>query len=607
MSAEEEGPAFISFSGLPDENVEDFVSSVDSLRKHFKWSNQVAFCYARTMLKGSARKLIQTTNSKTAAATGALGKALGDEAIDPSSWNNLKSSLLFEFSSEHAQNRLLVSLLGMRQQMGESSSEYAHRFIGIVSLLVVAHYPLDSNLLAVLFASGLRSEKVKWELLMRRLNSIDKAIGYVAPDQLYKAAKLTSLLSPLPTQPSLVGSVGELSPTSDASSTFTGSKSQANMFSADDDEDEEFGRHAADIVLGMDKMKMDAVGQQAPLRPLVLPELKYDFDNSDESTAVMRGSTANGASFSLDDDGDDGEEAAAMPSSAMPWSVGLTHGDTTAVPDDHGQYGSAGNGLWTPPRLPDARQRRQHRQSMSVYAVPEAAAGVSTTRGRFEGGGTSSSLHSSSQLWTPPARPKHATMPRSSSIASTSASGMSAYQSYDLTEESDSYYYDRDDDLMRDGAHTPSKSSESEDPAKSATELNSLADQLEHLSSMLRVQSDARRKRPRLCYRCRQKGHMASDCPLPADATVPTQQPRERMGLASPHPPHTPSPRSNTVSSSPSALPWRASSVALYNNIVGSRNGTQSSRNASGSVTPNRRNTQSWNWSGYQSNTASTK
>ncbi|KAJ2767321.1 hypothetical protein GGI18_005822, partial [Coemansia linderi] len=184
-------------------------------------------------------------------------------------------------------------------------------------------------------------------------------------------------------------------------------------------------------------------------------------------------------------------------------------------------------------------------------------------------------------------------MPRSSSIASTSASGMSAYQSYDLTEESDSYYYDRDDDLMRDGAHTPSKSSESEDPAKSATELNSLADQLEHLSSMLRVQSDARRKRPRLCYRCRQKGHMASDCPLPADATVPTQQPRERMGLASPHPPHTPSPRSNTVSSSPSALPWRASSVALYNNIVGSRNGTQSSRNASGSVTPNRRNTQS--------------
>ncbi|KAJ2076751.1 hypothetical protein GGI16_008292, partial [Coemansia sp. S142-1] len=181
MSTEEEGPAFISFSGLPDESVEDFVSSVDSLRKHFKWSNQVAFCYARTMLKGSARKLIQTTTSKTSA-TGALAKTLGDEAIDPNSWNNLKSSLLFEFSLEHAQNRLLVSLLSMRQQMGESSSEYAHRFIGIVSALVVAHYPLDSNLLAVLFASGLRSEKVKWELLMRRLNSIDKAIGYVAPD-----------------------------------------------------------------------------------------------------------------------------------------------------------------------------------------------------------------------------------------------------------------------------------------------------------------------------------------------------------------------------------------------------------------------------------------
>ncbi|KAJ2819263.1 hypothetical protein FBU31_005596 [Coemansia sp. 'formosensis'] len=555
------------------------------------------------MLKGSARKLIQTATSK-ASATGALGKALGDEAIDPNSWSNLKSSLLFEFSLEHAQNRLLVSLLSMRQQMGESSSEYAQRFIGIVSSLVVAHYPLDSNLLAVLFASGLRSEKVKWELLMRRLNSIDKAIGYVAPDQLYKAAKLTSLLSPLPTQPSVVGSVGELSPTSDASSTFTGSKSQANLFSADDNDDE-LGRHAADVVLGLDKMKLDASGQQAP-RPLVLPELKYDFDNTDESTAVMRGSTANGASFSLDDDGDDSEEAAAM-SSAMPWHAGLAQGDATAVPDDHRQFGSAGNGFWTPPRLPDAHQRRQHRQSMSTYAVPEAVAGASTTRGRFEGGGSSSPSAHSNQLWTPTTRPKHATMPRSSSIASTSAPGVSAYQSYDLTEEPDSYYYDREDDLLRDGEHTPSKSSESEDPAKSATELNSLADQLEHLSSMLRVQSDARRKRPRLCYRCRQKGHMASDCPMPADATVPNQQSRERMGLASPHPQHAPSPRSNTVSSSPSALPWRASSVALYNNIVGSRNGGQSSRSASGSMTPSRRNTQSWNWSNYQGNAASTK
>ncbi|KAJ2628707.1 hypothetical protein GGF44_004426 [Coemansia sp. RSA 1694] len=138
--------------------------------------------------------------------------------------------------------------------------------------------------------------------------------------------------------------------------------------------------------------------------------------------------------------------------------------------------------------------------------------------------------------------------------------------------------------------------------------MNSLADQLEHLSSMLRVQSDARRKRPRLCYRCRQKGHMASDCPLPADATAPNQQSRERMGLVSPHPPHAPSPRSITMSSSPSsALPWRASSVALYNNIVGSRNSSQQSRSASGSGTPSRRNTQSWNWSNYQGNTAATK
>ncbi|KAJ2335919.1 hypothetical protein GGI00_001112 [Coemansia sp. RSA 2681] len=607
MSTEEEGPAFISFSGLPDESVEDFVSSVDSLRKHFKWSNQVAFCYARTMLKGSARKLIQPTKTSGAAAA---GKTLGDEAIDPNSWSNLKAALVFEFSAEHAQSRLLVSLLGVRQQMGESSSEYAQRFIGIVSSLVVAHYPLDSNLLTVLFASGLRSEKLKWELLMRRLNSIDKAIGYVAPDQLYKAAKLTSLLSPLSTRPSVVSSsAGELSPTSDASSTFAGSNSkgplsQAHSYSVEngegDDDDDKLGSHAADIVLGMDKMKLDASGQQAP-RPLTLPERKYEFDSADESTAVVRGSTANGASFALDDDGDDGEEGTALPS-ALPWPVGMAQGDTTAVPDGHRQYSSASNGFWTPPRLPDAHQRRHHRQSMSTYAVPDAAAGVSTTRGRFEG--NVSSVHLSGQPWTPTAKPKHATMPRSHpSVAGT------AYQSYDLTEEADNYGYGRDDDQMPDGEQTPSKGSEeAEDPAKSASEMNSLADQLEHLSSMLRVQSDARRKRPRLCYRCRQKGHMASDCPLPADATAPNQQSRERMGLVSSHPPHVPSPRSITVSSSPSStLPWRASSVALYNNIVGSRNSSQQSRSASGSGTPSRRNTQSWNWSNYQGNTAATK
>ncbi|KAJ2882966.1 hypothetical protein IWW38_005598, partial [Coemansia aciculifera] len=333
MSTEEEGPAFISFSGLPDESVDDFVSSVDSLRKHFKWSNQVAFCYARTMLKGSARKFIQpakTSGTATAAAAATVGKTLGDEAIDPNSWNNLKAALVFEFSAEHTQNRLLVSLLGVRQQMGESSSEYAQRFIGIVSSLVVAHYPLDSNLLTVLFASGLRSEKLKWDLLMRRLDSIDKAIGYVAPDQLYKAAKLTSMLSPLSTRPSVVSndSVGELSPTSDASSTFTGSNScgkdtlsQAHLYSAEDDEDYDgdLGKQATDIVLGMEKMK------------LTLPELKYEFDSADESTAVMRGSTANGASFSLDDDT---EESTAQPS-AMPWLVGGAHGDATAVPSGH--------------------------------------------------------------------------------------------------------------------------------------------------------------------------------------------------------------------------------------------------------------------------------
>ncbi|KAJ2745423.1 hypothetical protein GGI20_002177 [Coemansia sp. BCRC 34301] len=602
MSTEEEGPAFISFSGLPDESVDDFVVSVDSLRKHFKWSNQVTFCYARTMLKGSARKLIQpakTSSSGGITTTAAsVGKTLGDEAIDPNSWNNLKATLVFEFSPEHTQSRLLVSLLGVRQQMGESSSEYAQRFIGIVSSLVVAQYPLDSNLLAVLFATGLRSEKLKWELLMRRLDSIDKAIGYVAPDQLYKVAKLTSLLSPLSARPSVVSnsSIGELSPTSDTSSTFAvsnrkGAISQARLYSAnteeyDGDDDDELGRQAADIVLGVDKIRLDASEQKA-LRPLTLPEPKYEFDSTSESTAVARGSTANGASFALDDDG---EESTALPS-AMPWPAGMTHGDATAVPGDHRQYGSAGNGFWTPPRLPDSHQRRHHRQSISTYGVPEAV-GVSTTRGRFEG--NVSPVHSSGQSWTPTARPKHATMPRSSSLAAGAA-----YQSYDLTEDSDQ---------LRDGEQTPFKGGEeTEDPAKSASELNSLADQLEHLSSMLRVQSDARRKRPRLCYRCRQKGHMASDCPLPADAAPPGQQPRERVDLASLHPQPAPSPRASTVLPSPSALPWRASSVALYNNIVGSRNGGQQSRSASGSVTPSRRNTQSWSWSNYHGSAATTK
>ncbi|KAJ2766634.1 hypothetical protein IWQ56_003644, partial [Coemansia nantahalensis] len=60
---EEDGPAFLSFSGQPDEDVRDFVNSVDALRKHFKWSNQVTYCYARTMVKGAARKTVQTARS----------------------------------------------------------------------------------------------------------------------------------------------------------------------------------------------------------------------------------------------------------------------------------------------------------------------------------------------------------------------------------------------------------------------------------------------------------------------------------------------------------------------------------------------------------------
>ncbi|KAJ2003782.1 hypothetical protein GGI04_002840, partial [Coemansia thaxteri] len=503
MSTEEEGPAFISFNGLPDESVEEFVASVDSLRKHFKWSNQVTFCYARTMLKGSARKLIQ--GAKASTATTAAGntseaqqkaRALSDEAIDPNSWSNLKSALVFEFSDQHMQNRLLVSLLSMRQQMGESSSEYAQRFVEIVSSLVAAHNPLDSNMLAVLFANGLRSEKLRWELLLRRANSIDKAIGYAAPDQLYKAAKLSLLISPVPTQALAANSAGELSPTSDASSTFAGSSGYSKDVGA------------SDVALGMDKLKLDS-SAQVP-HPLVLPDLKYDYESADETTAVVRGSTANGASFSLDDDGDEDGDRLGLHPSAMPWSpAGSADEDKsrTAVPDDYQQLGLAGVSHWTPPRLPDARQRRQHRQSSSAYATPES--GAATARGRVEHAATT--MLSAGQPWTPTAQPRHATMPRISAFANSQQPA--SYQSYDLTDGPDAYGHARGDGQQQlhgtGGDQTPSKGSEADDQAKSATELSSLADQLEHLSSMLRVQSDARRKRPRLCYRCRQKGHMA--------------------------------------------------------------------------------------------------
>ncbi|KAJ1806135.1 hypothetical protein LPJ75_005130 [Coemansia sp. RSA 2598] len=508
---EEDGPAFMSFSGLPDENVHEFVESVDSLRKHFKWSSQITFCYARTMLKGAARKIIQTGKGASAsagaagAAAGAAadqakgGKSLADEALDPNSWGNLKSALVFEFSEQFTQDRLLVQLLSIKQQTGESGSEYAQRFISLVSELVSQH-PLDSSLLAVLFANGLRSEKLRWELFMRRLASVDRAIGYVAPDQLYKAAKLVPLLSPVSMRPPAVEGVEELSPASETSTAFT---IPANSSAFIDESD---ALSAQEIY-----------GNTAP-------------------SSLLRGSTANGASFSLDDDNED------------------------EAPAD--------SGYWTPPCLPDAQQRRLHRQNAGASGY---------------------------------ARPRQATAP------AMELRGLERTQSM---------------------ASMGSASGDSEDPKSS--DLNALAEQLENLSFVLREKSDERRRRPRLCYRCRQKGHVASDCPLPPDVSAPKQQSRDNLGLPSSsssslslsstaaaaaaavssvqaeraqhgekqgrgqHANRKPLARSNTVSSA--SLPWRASSVAVYNSIV------ESNRISSQPNSPlaSRRYTQSWGWNGSQ-------
>ncbi|KAJ2234647.1 hypothetical protein H4R99_004111 [Coemansia sp. RSA 1722] len=493
---EEDGPAFMSFSGLPDEDVHEFVESVDSLRKHFKWSSQITFCYARTMLKGAARKIIQTSKGTMVSSGGAstatadqakASKSLADEALDPNSWGNLKSALVFEFSESFSQDRLLVQLLSVKQQTGESGSEYAQRFVSLVGELVATH-PLDSSLLAVLFANGLRSEKLRWELFMRRLGSVDRAVGYVAPDQLYKAAKLVPLLSPVSMRPPAVDGAEEMSPTSETSTAFTVPASSSAFI------DESDALSAQEIY-----------GNTAP-------------------SSLLRGSTANGATFSLDDENDDD--------------------------------GPVETGHWTPPCLPDAQQRRLHRQNQSAYARPRQA--------------------------TAPAMELRS-LERTQSMASLgSASG------------------------------------ESEDPKTS--DLNALAEQLENLSFVLREKSDERRRRPRLCYRCRQKGHVASDCTLPPDVSVPKQQSRENLGLplASPSPSPSsaaktdraqhgdkqnkgqqnvgrkPLARSNTVSSA--SLPWRASSVAVYNSIV------ESNRISSQPNSPlaNRRYTQSWGWNGGQ-------
>ncbi|KAJ1843430.1 hypothetical protein LPJ73_005497, partial [Coemansia sp. RSA 2703] len=421
---EEDGPAFMSFNGLPDENVYEFVESVDSLRKHFKWSSQITFCYARTMLKGAARKLVQGGNTGSTNASGSGGKAgdsakggksLADEALDPNSWGNLKSALIFEFSDQYQQDRLLVQLLNIRQQTGESGSEYAQRFVGLVSDLVASH-PLDSGVLATLFANGLRSEKLRWELLMRRLNSVDRAVGYVAPDQLYKAAKLVPLLSPISAGPPPVSDApGDLSPTSDTPSAFAAPIPGSTSAFIDE---------------------ADALSTQEVYgHPLAAPPL-------------ARGSTANGASFSLDD-------------------------------DEH-ETGDA-SGYWTPPRLPDAQQRRHHRQTTEPsYTLAHHATAPAYHQGK----------------------PEHADvrLARTQSVAS--------------MHSGDSVSGDSDD--------------------RKSSELTSLAEQLENLSYVLREKSDERRRRPRLCYRCRQKGHVASDCPLPADAVTPKQPSRESLGLQTP-------------------------------------------------------------------------
>ncbi|KAJ2613552.1 hypothetical protein H4S08_002141 [Coemansia sp. RSA 1365] len=569
---DDEGPAFLSFSGLPDEDVYDFVTNVDSLRKHFKWSNQVTFCYARTMLKGSARKIVQTVKTGNGNEH-QKSRVLSDEAVDPNSWSNLRASLVFEFTEQYKKDREMVQLLTMRQQPGESSSEYAQRFVELVSGLIVSH-PLDSNMLGILFASGLRTEKIRWELLLRRLNTIDKAVGYVAPDQLYKVAKLSSLLSPLPMSASAVSSVGELSPTSEESASFTTPQRDTTIAASHRFVDEADEQSLREVYGGADiNSKSD--------------EADMTSSEHDSVTQTVRGSTANGASFSLDDDGDDGSQGPVNErQSTMQWSSTATTSERAAlttvtvdgydgvrVESSEGQHNQSyaslgGSGYWTPPPLPDARQRRQHRQSMSAYARAAAHTSASV-----------SGMLPSQNSWQTPPRQHHTALPRSSGGAlNRTALPSSLY-------EADEHGYDEDyQDFQGAEAFDRSQSkastgtgSEPDDQGRSASELNSLADQLESLTSMLRIQSDARRRRPRLCYRCRQKGHIAAECPLPPEMAVPNQQTRERMGLGGTvsQATHKTLPRTNTMTSPPLATgSWRAPS---------SRTATQS-----------RRYTQSW-------------
>ncbi|KAJ2665531.1 hypothetical protein IW148_001653 [Coemansia sp. RSA 1199] len=471
---DDEGPAFVSFSGLPDENVDDFVSNVESLRKHFKWSSQVTFCYARTMLKGAARRAVQ-----------GRGETRADEAADPSSWSNLRASLVFEFSELYANDRAMAQVVTARQEAGESSGEYARRFVDLVAVLVESH-PLDSRVLAMLFAAGLRSEKTRWELLLRRFNSIDRAVGFVAPDLFYRAAKLTALLSPP------VDAAG-LSPASEASGSFTmtGSIATPSPLAAPDSIATHSSLAAPDSITTPSSFTVPGSiathGSFANDGGLDLSSLRL--------TDCARSSTANGASFALDDSGSSGDDA-------QPWPTSIGYGSTDP------------SGYWTPPRLPDAQQRRQHRQNMA-HGSAHTLAGTPGSR-------------------------LYSTMPRGGSAA-----------------------------LARHDDDGHSQTASETDEPRSASELNSLADQLESLSSMLRTQSDARRRRPRLCYRCRQKGHIAADCHLPPEQAA-GQAARDAMGTL---------PRASTVS-------WRAAGLGAITH----------SRTNSGSrpATPSRRYTQSW-------------
>ncbi|KAJ2775839.1 hypothetical protein H4R18_005916 [Coemansia javaensis] len=451
---DDEGPAFLPFSGLPDESVYDFVNNVDALRRHFKWSNQVTYCYARTMLKGSARKIVQSARGggggggSGGASSEQRSKALGDEAIDPNSWANLRAALVFEFSDKFGRERAMLQLVTMRQQAGESGSEYTQRFVQAAAALADGHHhqrPLDSALAAMLFAAGLRCEKTRWELLLRRPDTIDKAVGYVAPDQLYKAAKLAAQLQPPP--PPATGAVTP-----------------------------------ADAGSGLSPASEASAPPASPGEPEPKPEPGVEAEaGAEEPVSALPGSTANGASFALDDDG------------------------------------------WVPPRLPDAQQRRLHRRNMAAHM---RAAVVPA------GGAEDDRAWGARQAATVPAELEG--RGRGGSSGSGSGSSSSA------------------------GGRAPSPGgagSETDDQTRSAAELNCLADQLESLTAMLRTQSDARKRRPRLCYRCRQKGHVASDCPLPPEMSVPNLQARERMGLTAGA---MTLPRSATLSGIASSGSWRA-------------------------------------------------